>query len=122
MTRLFVYGTLMQGGSNAAVLVGLRREAATARGLLYDLPAGYPALAVGDGVVHGELVHDVSDAVLAILDRYEGVAEGLYQRVDAPITVGARTVVGQLYLMTDPAERGGRLVRSGRWRVLRRRA
>lgn len=120
-TSLFVYGTLMTGGGREAMLRGLRREPATARGTLYDLPAGYPALAPGDGAVYGEVVYDVADARLAVLDRFEGVAEGLYRRVSAVVQAGSISLTADVYVMDDPVARGGRLVTSGRWRAIRRR-
>ena len=103
------------------MLRALRREAATARGLLYDLPAGYPALLEGEGVVHGEVVYDVDDARLAILDRFEGLDEGLYRRVTAVVQAGTISLAAEVYVMDDPVARGGRLVPSGVWRPVRRR-
>jgi gamma-glutamylcyclotransferase (GGCT)/AIG2-like uncharacterized protein YtfP len=121
MSALFVYGTLMTGGAREGLLKGLRREPATVRGVLYDLPAGYPALAVGEGIVHGEVVHDVDDARLSVLDRYEGVGEGLYRRERVVVQAGAVSLAADTYVMDDPVARGGKLVPTGRWRALRRR-
>jgi len=91
VTKLFIYGTLQRGHSRAKYLqgqqyVGVARTRARYR--LYDCGT-YPGLVpADDGVaVEGEL-WEVDPRCLAILDRVEGVAEGLYRRstveLDAP--------------------------------------
>jgi gamma-glutamylcyclotransferase (GGCT)/AIG2-like uncharacterized protein YtfP len=117
---LFVYGTLRSDGPNAGLLGARRREKATVRGLLYALPQGYPALAKGDGEVEGELVYDVDETVLTVLDVVEGVDGELYTREVAEARMGLEPVRCWLYRMVAPLDRGGRLIRSGRWRVRRR--
>lgn len=120
-SAIFVYGTLMTGGGREHLLAGHGRVAATVRGTLWDLPAGYPALSEGDGCVHGELVYGVPASKLALLDRYEGVAEGLYRRGRIEAIAGGHVVDAVVYVMDDPAARGGVKVASGRWRPKRRR-
>ncbi|MGI8967777.1 MAG: gamma-glutamylcyclotransferase family protein [Chloroflexota bacterium] len=77
---LFVYGTLMRGEMNHA-LVGCRAlavEHAWTHGLLYDV-GDFPALLPGEGHVHGELVQlDTAGlaAVLPLIDRLEGYDAG----------------------------------------------
>lgn len=75
---VFVYGTLMPGGW------GYQRYCAAqvvqacpviARGQLYHLPAGYPAMTQGKGWVHGYLLQFSDHKILATLDRYEGYVE-----------------------------------------------
>lgn len=117
--ELFVYGTLLTGEDQAGLLGQASRIPATTRGTLWGLPAGYPALAGGHGVVHGELVTLADRRLLEILDRYEGVDEGLYRRVRIDVLVGLRTQIAWAYRMENPRARGGRLLRSGRWRSLR---
>ena len=58
ITRVFVYGTLMTGLSNHSVIKAFVKSicAGKTRGILYDLPYGYPAVKPGQGVVHGEVV------------------------------------------------------------------
>jgi gamma-glutamylcyclotransferase (GGCT)/AIG2-like uncharacterized protein YtfP len=120
--RLFVYGTLMSGAERAALLQGLGRRPATVRGTLYDLPAGYPALVlVGSGRVHGELVDAPDVRLLGVLDTYEGVADGLYDRVAVDVTVGLRTERAWTYVLDVARARNGRIVAGGRWRAPRRR-
>jgi len=120
-SALFVYGTLMAGQVQEGLLAGLSRVAASTRGTLWDLPAGYPALSEGGGEVHGELVHGVDERRLALLDGYEGVDEGLYRRVEIEVRVGLRAEVAWAYVMDEPRRHGGRQVQSGRWHPTRRR-
>ena len=91
MTRIFVYGTLKQGGSNHRYLAGQQflGEGHTTPGYtLYSL-GDYPGMvpAPGDQAgVAGE-VWNLDAACLAKLDWLEGVKEGLYERV--PIILAA---------------------------------
>ena len=113
---LFVYGTLQAGGPQGALLAGLDRRPAWIRGLLYGLPAGYPAVVLGgDGRVHGELVDPPDDRLLGLLDRYEGVDEGLYARVRCDVQLGLRVEPAWVYAMEAARARTGRLVPDGRW-------
>ena len=120
---LFVYGTLLAGQPQAALLGALRRRPAQVRGRLFQLPAGYPALVVegADGWVVGELVDAPPARVLALLDGYEGVDEGLFARVACEVRVGLRAERGWAYVMDPARARVGRLVASGRWQPVRRR-
>jgi gamma-glutamylcyclotransferase (GGCT)/AIG2-like uncharacterized protein YtfP len=119
---LFVYGTLMTGASQAGLLAGLGRTTAMVRGSLWSLPAGYPALCLeGDDRVHGELVDPPSPRLLELLDRYEGVDEGLYRRVRVEVIVGLRPGTAWAWVMDAPRLHGGRAIPEGRWRAVRRR-
>ena len=119
---LFVYGTLMSGQGQAALLSGLTRASATVRGRLYSLPAGYPALALGEqDLVHGELVQEPNVRILGLLDQYEGVSQGLFRRCTTEVTIGLKRVTAWVYVMDCPEQRGGRLLKSGRWRSIRQR-
>lgn len=120
--NLFVYGTLMGGAPQGALLAGRHRVKATVRGSLFALPAGYPALRPGgDGVVHGELVEGVDERVLALVDRYEGLDEGLYERIELDVDVGLKRERAWVYVMRHPERRGGRRVPDGRWKWVVRR-
>ena len=123
MTQLFVYGTLMPRHAQGGLLASATsRIEATTRGTLYHLPAGYPALQLeGDGRVHGVLVELPSPQILRLLDRYEGVEEGLYTRVEIPVTAALRTTRAWAWVMDDPTLHGGRVLPSGRWTTGRRR-
>lgn len=133
MNGLFVYGTLLAAGGQGHVIGGLPRIEATAVGRLYRMPAGYPAMTVGGGagagsgtgrgagLVIGELVEGVSDGLLGLVDRYEGVHDGLYERRVIEVTARGRIVAAWAYVMIDPSERGGVLIPSGKWRSVVRR-
>ncbi len=138
---LFVYGTLTRDGPMAHLLGTCRRGPATVRGRLWHLRAGYPALTLdGDDLVHGEWVEGVAPAVLAVLDTYEGVSEGLFRRavvMATPVVAPARAPRGVAihqpavapapafrawaWVMDDLRHRGARRVPSGRWRPIRAR-
>jgi gamma-glutamylcyclotransferase (GGCT)/AIG2-like uncharacterized protein YtfP len=119
---LFVYGTLLAAGPRGAMLGDLARAPATTNGTLYRMPAGYPALVpYGDGTVRGELVAAPSDAVLGLVDLYEGVDTGGYRRVQIEVVQGLRKLLAWTYVMDQPERRGGRLIPSGVWRPRRAR-
>ncbi|MEN0068280.1 MAG: gamma-glutamylcyclotransferase family protein [Myxococcota bacterium] len=121
-TSLFVYGTLMQGQDQEGLLAGCERIAATTRGRLYDLPAGYPALSLqGADRVYGELVRNLDVRRLVLLDDYEGVDQGLYERVEIEVHVGLKAESAWAYVMDDPRSIGGRRIVKGRWQPSRRR-
>ncbi|MFT7518810.1 MAG: gamma-glutamylcyclotransferase (GGCT)/AIG2-like uncharacterized protein YtfP [Kiritimatiellia bacterium] len=120
---VFVYGTLMHGESRAGLLGDLARRPATVRGCLYHLPAGYPALDLnGDDVVHGQIVSSPSDQVLRLIDQYEGVDRGVFNRVLLPaVTGGLMSERCWAWTMRHPRSRGGVYLPHGRWRAFRRR-
>ena len=85
MTRVFVYGTLKRGGRNHRHLAGQQflGDAVTPPVFTLFSLGRYPGMvrAPGDTAgVTGEL-WSVDDACLGALDKLEGVAEGLYERV-----------------------------------------
>ncbi|MGL5065967.1 MAG: gamma-glutamylcyclotransferase family protein [Microcoleus sp.] len=72
--KVFVYGTLKPGECNYShycegKVVGA--VPAIARGQLFSLPMGYPAMILGEGTVCGFLLSFASEAVLADLDLLE---------------------------------------------------
>ena len=94
--RLFVYGTLMPGGERWPLLEPLAApgapEAATAAGLLYRTPHGWPAAAfdqAGATAVPG-LVVTLRDPgrALPVLDEIEGTGTGLFERRLVATTAG----------------------------------
>jgi gamma-glutamylcyclotransferase (GGCT)/AIG2-like uncharacterized protein YtfP len=113
--HLFVYGTLRRGAGASHLLAGCRLLGeASVTGRLYDVAGRYPALVLeGDGPVWGE-VWAVPDRVLAALDRYEGVGEGLFARVRVEAGGSACwTYVAGPALR--PRLRPEAALRSGRW-------
>jgi gamma-glutamylaminecyclotransferase len=102
VNTVFVYGTLKRGGSNHAFLRGQHYlgPARTSPGfVLYSL-GDYPGMvrAPGDGEgVTGEL-WAVDDACLQELDDLEGLAEGLYERIDILLAPNPHAGSAQTYL------------------------
>ena len=119
---LFVYGTLMTGGAQAGLLGRARRQPGRVHGALFRLPQGYPAMEVGGSAwVHGELVEQaITATMLAVLDQYEGVGEGLYTRQPVTVYTQLRRVTAWAWVMKAPHLRGGRRIVDGRWRTWRR--
>jgi gamma-glutamylcyclotransferase (GGCT)/AIG2-like uncharacterized protein YtfP len=118
---LFVYGTLLEGESNAGLLAGLPRRAATIEGRLWMAPAGYPALVLGSGAaISGELV-DVDAARLAVLDVLEGVPN-LYVRERHDVRTKSGTAAAFVYVITERTAlaRGYRPLTTRSWRQLKR--
>lgn len=80
LNRVFVYGTLKVDGCNHGIVQPFVKSicAATMRGIIYDLPVGYPAAIDGDGQVIGQVIelNDV-EAALAVLDRLEDYYGGV---------------------------------------------
>ncbi len=118
---LFVYGTLMRHADRGHLLSSLRRRPARTQGNLYALPAGYPALTAGNRTVFGELVENVSNPMLSILDAYEGVSDGLYERRRINVRVDTETINAWAYCMDDARKHGGRLLPLGRFEPIRKR-
>lgn len=125
---LFVYGTLLPTEPQGALLGPLSRRPAAVRGALYAMPAGYPALVLAGepghehvDFVYGEIVDPPDDRLLDLLDRYEGVDEGLYDRVTCEVRVGLRSERAWVYVMDAARARTGRRVARGRWRTVQRR-
>lgn len=105
-TLLFVYGTLKRGGMNHAHLASEKFVAlAQARPgyRLYEV-GGFPGLvrdASAPFSIAGEL-WEVSDAALAWLDAFEGVAENLYRRESIPLAPPFAHRAAQAYLYARP--------------------
>jgi len=124
--RVFVYGTLLQGGPNHARLCGdaLTIQPAHTTGRLYQLPAGFPAMVEADaGVVYGEAM-SFSDigATLARLDLFEGYRPdrpelSLYVRQVQQVTLldTGGTAAAYCYVWRGPLPAGAVLIPSGRW-------
>jgi len=118
---LFVYGTLKRGCSNHRQMGGLTfvGAARTQPGFrLYDV-GGFPGLVAApddrDGV-HGE-VWSVDAAGLARLDRFEGVAEGLYRREAVPMAAPFAAEAVDAYVFGSGV--AGRAVIGSEWREQR---
>ncbi len=117
-TLLFVYGTLKRGCCNHAQLAGQTfvAEAETTPGFVLHEVGGFPGLVAqpgGAGQVRGELWSVDADA-LRRLDRFEGVAEGLYRREAIPLAGkdAGRTAEAYVYARSV----AGRPVVGAEWR------
>jgi len=126
---LFVYGSLMRGQAADGYLADRRIRAATVRGFLYRVPAGYPALVVDPSgePIHGELVLDTDPGLLMVLDIYESVGSGLYHRTPVEAVLkdqrsGQRSLFGGAHADTIAAQAyvvSGRQARARRYHRLK---
>lgn len=105
---LFVYGTLrpnLATPPQQQLLAGLAPAGpASIRGLLYDL-GPYPALIVGPGIVHGDLLIVTDGRRLTALDAYEecGGEDPLYERRQTLATLpDGRTICAWAYYYCRP--------------------
>jgi gamma-glutamylcyclotransferase (GGCT)/AIG2-like uncharacterized protein YtfP len=117
-TRVFVYGTLLQGEGNHDILAGARflGPARTPPGYaLHDLGAFPGLVAGGEHAVEGE-VYIVGPDTLARLDQLEGHPR-FYRR--APIALEDGSAV-ETYLLPPDRVVGRPVITSGRWRARRR--
>jgi gamma-glutamylcyclotransferase (GGCT)/AIG2-like uncharacterized protein YtfP len=128
LLKVFVYGTLKPGECNyqrycAGFVVGA--QPAVARGLLFALPVGYPAMTPGEGSVHGVLLSFANPAILRHLDELENYAPHLpdsqneYDRQQIEVFNPALQSLGLVwaYLMTPERVRriGGVPIPAGVW-------
>jgi gamma-glutamylcyclotransferase (GGCT)/AIG2-like uncharacterized protein YtfP len=126
VTTLFVYGTLVVGGSLHEKWCGdrLTVEAASTTGLLYDLPYGFPALVEGGaGPVYGQaMTFPDLQATLDRLDLLEGYSPGnpqgsFYIRRVRPVTLldSKRRVRAHCYVWRGRLPDGARHLPYGVW-------
>lgn len=126
---VFVYGTLMTGMDNHAVIRPYIQSVQPGRvaGQLYHLPYGYPAYAVGpqDGWVYGELVElrDIPAALTALdaLEDYRGpnCPENLYNRVIRTVIASdGKEVLAYIYEWNNrpPLTEIGVVIANGDWK------
>jgi gamma-glutamylcyclotransferase (GGCT)/AIG2-like uncharacterized protein YtfP len=114
---LFVYGTLMRGEANAHHLDGIRRLRGSVVGRIHDCGA-YPALALTEGEVSGEVI-DLPLDRLASMDALEeaapfGAPGGLYRRTVVRVTTDAGAVRAYAYVMDDASRFP--VIAAGDWR------
>jgi len=108
MTKVFVYGTLMEGYSNHGYLKGksILLGRGVTEGELFHLPYGFPAFIPGGGKVRGEAYEFEDKAVLNSLDRLEGYTEGLssglyYREIRAVAMDGGSELDCWVYIYND---------------------
>ncbi|MGD1713163.1 gamma-glutamylcyclotransferase family protein [Hydrocoleum sp. CS-953] len=126
--RVFVYGTLKPGEVNYLSYCAeyvVEFFPAVAKGLLYELPIGYPAMTGGESNVHGFVLSFRNPKVLLELDKLEDYhperppEENEYQRQKIP-TFGLDgkylwTVWSYLMLPEKVKLLGGKFLPSGCW-------
>lgn len=125
MIRIFVYGTLRTGQSNFVRMLSGRVNkivAATAKGMLYDLPFGYPAMLEGDGEVVGELMEFNDADLLHDLDRLEGYMPGNLNNIYERKWISVHTSQGEnfecwvwIYANASSATAIGEKIEDGDW-------
>lgn len=127
--HLFVYGTLRPGSPNYKQLCEGRVKAAfqaLARGHLFHLPAGYPALVKGEAWVHGEIICFDDPQLLRELDAFEDYdpsrprSGNLYQRTSITVYDMNKQVIGraQTYVMNldEVRQMHGEPIIGGEWK------
>jgi len=125
MITVFVYGTLLAGESNHAIIAPYVLAAAPGhvRGWLYNV-GDYPALVLDDNgeEIEGEWL-ELSDEALVPMDELEGYggvdADNDYERVVASDSRNAGQS-GWIYVWRE--SRGCRRIEGGSWRRHQRRS
>lgn len=128
LLKVFVYGTLKPGYSNYQRYCAgkiIEAEPATAKGQLFELPVGYPAMIPGDEWIQGFVLTFNDPAVLKDLDRLEDydlnrpATQNEYHRQKIEVFKLDGTSLGQIwaYLMSQEQieQRNGKLIVSGCW-------
>lgn len=126
--NIFVYGTLQPGEYYypkycAGKIIGSCQ--AIAHGNLYDLPLGYPAMIIGNGIVHGYRLSFNDISILNALDELEDYDpnrpdyENEYQREQVEIFTLSGNSLGVAWAYLMDSERvnhlGGRYLADGKW-------
>ena len=121
INHLFIYGTLMTGQVRHQYLKPfiLSKSNAKIRGVLHHLGT-YPGMRMGDGIVHGELIH-ISD-VEACLERMDGIEgflgfgrdDSLFDRIIIQVQSDSGTVWAWTYVYSDRVGDES-IINSGRW-------
>lgn len=110
---LFVYGTLLTGRENHAVVASYVQAVhpARVRGRLYHLPYGYPALCLpADGWARGEVLTLARwDEVIAALDRLEeyhgpGHPANEYERIQVVAEAAGEQFLVWVYVWAWPGK------------------
>jgi len=112
-STLFVYGSLMTGMVHHNKVAGMVKEVkpASVQGLLYRLPAGYPALLEGDRMVRGELLTlNNFKELIKIIDEFEGYSptnteKSLYNRLEKQVQAdGAKKPTSTFAYFLNPTK------------------
>ena len=116
--HLFVYGTLLKGGSANYLLKNcILTEYTSISGTLFDTGYGFPAASTktdADSVICGELYRLPADntALLETLDSYEDTSNGIFKRIRISIN-GSDSFV---YVLKEPGFfDNNRVIDTGSW-------
>ncbi len=117
--KVFVYGTLLAGESNARCAGRARRQKAWTLGTIYDTGFGVPTFVNRGGTrVVGEVL-TVGDECLRIMDRVGGCLRH-HRRLRKPVNlVGGGKVLSWLYVMKD-LRKDAPVIESGDWVAYRK--
>lgn len=128
LLKVFVYGTLKPGELNYQRYCSsnvLQAHPAIALGQLFNLPAGYPAMVLGTGWVHGFVLSFGDPKVLRELDDYEDYQVGrsphqnLYERQVIATFTPTGQPLGSAWAYLMPPDKihhlGGTLLPEGHW-------
>lgn len=128
--RVFVYGTLKEGGRFASCFDSRRlsvKEGAI-NGSMFSVSGAYPAVIFGgDSIIHGE-VHEFADDdakdVQNHMDGIEGFVEGrdgnLYNRITVDIQVGDELIECETYEYNSELEalkKRMKQIEDGTWEI-----
>lgn len=124
--RVFVYGTLLPGQPDHQRICRafpVTSHPAFARGHLYALPVGYPALARGQDWISGALLEFDDPALLAAFDEWEdcrpGSPDSLYHRLWCPVFDARHQPFGSAWIYFMDSARiepqGGQYLPGGSW-------
>lgn len=126
--KVFVYGTLKPGEVNYqryCLDEVTAEQDAIARGQLFDLPFGYPAMTCGENSVQGILLTFSDSSILQALDRLEGYdparspEHNEYERRQIEVFSPDGTSLGVAWAYFMNIERvkavGGRWLEHGLW-------
>ncbi|MBS5316997.1 MAG: gamma-glutamylcyclotransferase [Clostridiales bacterium] len=126
MEKVFVYGSLRTDFWNYDKVLKNRVrqvEKGQIEGDLYHLPAGYPAVILGEGTVYGEVITLSQDKILKSLDLLEGYMgegeENLYVRVKQKVHLedGSQQMCWvYIYVDEKVAKKEGKYIPHGDWK------
>lgn len=129
LIRVFVYGTLKPGEYNYQRYCQqqvVQTETAIALGQLFQLPMGYPAMVLGEGVVQGIILSFPDSSILPALDQLEDYdpqrppEQNEYQRQQIQTYNGDHQPLKQAWAYTMTLQsvqrfKGARIIPTGCW-------
>jgi gamma-glutamylcyclotransferase (GGCT)/AIG2-like uncharacterized protein YtfP len=111
----FAYGSNMDAARMLARCPGARPVGAATLPGFRLVERLYADVEPSAGCEAKGLLWSVTEADLASLDRHEGVAGGVYERLVVPVKLGGQTVGAYCYLMTEATRRVRNGIAYPRW-------